>query len=592
MLEKMNQIASLIALLSSLLSIASSSTTLNPSPSKSTVTENLSSIKYQNPSAFVSTRTPDVEFKLREQQSSITSLPYSSVTGSLDVDATETKEPASFDLQEQSKETVSFGIRSFTVEISTEEKHSTTTAPNKTKQTTSNLPSSETSPSSSVSGETLSSSTISAAHIHDAITTDKPTLSVTKAAETVKFNTKLSQQTSKPNAVTDSTPSLSDDNVLNSNLNILFNDDEGDETSALNEMRYNRAEPGSHENEILNEINAGKNVYRIKIGEITTDEFDSGMNFKELQGQRLANRDKLPSDIPVHHEQLKVNIDDFFPSKIEDFKPIIEISNQKILRDKSALHNEQVKPDLAIKDTVKSGTRINTSNLDTTDIEIELLEDVLSPHSDGDDKKIRIDVGATRAVEKPIIKREQEATKINGDNPYIPRRTKKLDPSMKSNTQGFKRLHDFGMTKFSPAEGNKTQNKLLNRNPEFSTTKFYNSKESYSENLKKSKISSKPSFSSPAFIKSGKSLKQSEIPVEILSATTIKPQPVLTSTEAQKELLNPATSHPRILSRLQEKLNMLDCDLQNLSADMTVWRGNETHELNLPITVSRSHQMN
>lgn len=588
MLEKMNQIFSLIALLSSLLSIATSSTTIIPSPSQSIVTEK-TSVKYQNPSAFIST-LPEVAVKLEKKESSITSLPYSSVTRVIDV-ATEkaTKEPTSIDLQEQSKEIVSFGIRSFTVEISTEEKRSTTTAPNKTKQTTSNLPSLETSPSS-VSGETLSSSTISA-HMHDAITTENPTSSVTKTAKTVKLNAKHSQQTFMPNAVTDSISSLSNDNVLNSNLNILFNDDEEGETSALNEMRYNRAEPGSHENEILNEINTGKNVYRIKIGEITTDEFHSGMNFKEFQGQRQVNGDKLPSDIPVHHEQLKVNINDFFPSKMEDFKPIIEISNQKILKDKNVLHNEQVRPGFTIKDKVKSGTRINTSNIDTTDIEIELLVDTLSSHSDGDDKSSRIDE-ITR-VEEPVMKVEsQEASKISVDNPYIPRRTKKLDPSMKSNTQGFKRLHDFGMTKFSPAEANKTQNNVLNRNPEFSTTKFYNSKESYSEILIKNKISPKPSSSSPSYIKSGKSLKQSEVPVEVLSAITMKQQPVLTSTEAQKELFNPATSHPRILSRLQEKLNLLDCDLQNLSADMTVWRGNETHELNLPITVSGSHQMN
>lgn len=590
----MNQIVSLIALLSSLLSTVTSSTTLIPSLLNLTVKQELPSVEYQSPSAFTS-NLPEVALKLRDEQSSITSLPYSSVTRTVDV-ATEKiiKEPTNDDFQ-QSKEIISFGIRSFTVEISTEEKRSTTTAPNKTKQTTSNLPSLETSPPTSVSGETLSSlSSPVAAHIQLAISPTMPASSIENAAKDVKFNTNLSQQTSMTSSVTDSTSSLNDGNLLSSDLNILSSDDEEDETFALNEMRYNRAEPGSHENEISNEINTRKNVYRIKIGEITTDEFDSGMNFKEIEGQHNSNNDNLPSNIPVHHEQLKVNIDDFFPSKIEDFKPIIEISNQKILKDKNILHNEeQVKPDLAIKDKVKNGTRINTSNVDTTDIEIELLEDALSPHNDGDDKKIRIDEEVIQ-VEEPNIKRLQEVVKSNGDNLHIPRRTKKLDPSMKSNVQGLKRLHDFGMTKFSPAEVNKTQNKLLNRNPEFSTTKFYNSKESYSKSLKNNKSSSNPSSSSQASMKSVASLKQSAVPVQILSAVTMKSklQSVPTSNEAQKEFLNPATSHPRVLSRLQEKLNMLDCDLQNLSADMAVWRGNETHELNLPITVSGSHQMN
>ncbi|TDG45135.1 hypothetical protein AWZ03_008473 [Drosophila navojoa] len=39
---------------------------------------------------------------------------------------------------------------------------------------------------------------------------------------------------------------------------------------------------------------------------------------------------------------------------------------------------------------------------------------------------------------------------------------------------------------------------------------------------------------------------------------------------------------PRILSRLQEKINSLECDIQNVPQDSHLWRGNETHELLLP----------
>lgn len=46
-------------------------------------------------------------------------------------------------------------------------------------------------------------------------------------------------------------------------------------------------------------------------------------------------------------------------------------------------------------------------------------------------------------------------------------------------------------------------------------------------------------------------------------------------------------SRPRVLTRLQEKINSLDCDMQkSIPTDANVWRGNETHELNLPTTVS------
>lgn len=44
--------------------------------------------------------------------------------------------------------------------------------------------------------------------------------------------------------------------------------------------------------------------------------------------------------------------------------------------------------------------------------------------------------------------------------------------------------------------------------------------------------------------------------------------------------------HLRTLSRLQEKINALECDMQAIGVESTVWRGNETHELNLPTTVS------
>lgn len=39
-------------------------------------------------------------------------------------------------------------------------------------------------------------------------------------------------------------------------------------------------------------------------------------------------------------------------------------------------------------------------------------------------------------------------------------------------------------------------------------------------------------------------------------------------------------------ARLQERLGAIDCDLPVLPNESRLWRGNETHELNLPVTVS------
>lgn len=39
-------------------------------------------------------------------------------------------------------------------------------------------------------------------------------------------------------------------------------------------------------------------------------------------------------------------------------------------------------------------------------------------------------------------------------------------------------------------------------------------------------------------------------------------------------------------ARLEERLGAIDCDLPVLPRESRLWRGNETHELNLPVTVS------
>lgn len=188
-------------------------------------------------------------------------------------------------------------------------------------------------------------------------------------------------------------------------------------------------------------------------------------------------------------------------------------------------------------------------------------------------------------------------TKINTENSFIPRRVKKFDPIIKSGLsqlgQGPARIHDFGMTKFHLDLNNKTnaiKNQSETGKPAFSTTKFYNSKEFYSEILHKPIKAN--SFHDPSQKLSKvvdavreKLLKSNFVPIDKMDKTAVSTTNSPSQAAATSSVKIPPT-HIRVLSRLEEKINSLDCDIQNLPADSTIWRGNETHELNLPITVS------
>lgn len=56
---------------------------------------------------------------------------------------------------------------------------------------------------------------------------------------------------------------------------------------------------------------------------------------------------------------------------------------------------------------------------------------------------------------------------------------------------------------------------------------------------------------------------------------------------ARRQKLNSSSSAgTHSPARIQERLTAIDCDLPVLPRESRVWRGNETHELNLPVTVS------
>jgi hypothetical protein len=61
------------------------------------------------------------------------------------------------------------------------------------------------------------------------------------------------------------------------------------------------------------------------------------------------------------------------------------------------------------------------------------------------------------------------------------------------------------------------------------------------------------------------------------------------TTQTTSAATNPAERNylARTPSRLDERLEALDCDIPLLPAESRLWRGNETHELTLPITVRK-----
>lgn len=260
----------------------------------------------------------------------------------------------------------------------------------------------------------------------------------------------------------------------------------------VNPVAHNQAQKEIQENESEKQ----ERFYDIlKVGVMKTDEIRNGLQLNQL----AIN--------PIHQSEAKVNIDDFFPSKDEDFKSTNEV---KLIQDKTFIENGRL----------------------------------------------------------PSIFNSQKLN-FEKNGSFIPKRSKKLNP-VSLNTQGPQRINDFGMTKFSLKIENKSLDQLSNSKPEFSTTKFYNNKEVYSGSSHKVRNSLVPTISHTP--NKNKANKKKNIEKSIATKTT--------------EFIAKPTSHPIIPSRLEDKLNSIICVMPNLSTSSTVWRGNETHEINLPTKVS------
>nr|XP_016944912.1 uncharacterized protein LOC108020973 isoform X2 [Drosophila suzukii] len=85
-----------------------------------------------------------------------------------------------------------------------------------------------------------------------------------------------------------------------------------------------------------------------------------------------------------------------------------------------------------------------------------------------------------------------------------------------------------------------------------------------------------PSPESPSMI-----LATTTTMATLLATARTRPSPANPTKAAAKPI-----ARPRILSRLQEKINSLECEIPNVPQDSHLWRGNETHELLLPIVTT------
>lgn len=472
--------------------------------------------------------------------------------------------------------------------------------------------------------------------------------------------------------------------------------------------------------QISNEIKFDNGLYRFKLAEITTNEFENGIeqNIPEEVGKA---RKAHP------YNDGKINILDLYQTKIDDFKPVLDVSNTKLLKEKDVLRGGDN------SENIFSFQKIDLDNIPTSKIEIELIDDLSSSSTKSVDTiNIRSDDLTGKLQENDeIIKKIEESFKpeedffpnaktessaqsttisdhvtkptvlVNEDllrySGFIDRRVKKNDPSVKYkffNSQNLNlKREDIANTKFNADTTDVEGDLNKKEKPEFSTTKFYNSKELYSEILHKnldvnptkqspyinfklnkplttvftgdkSFVTAKPLIKTTTNINSPKLEKSN---VENIEKTHLQPtefsllkkensqvfvtpannnneekpteQPQIFATqmensskkiwnddssrgsknnvkeistvdkETTSEYLNSVSttiqpntiemdlttvqnhvkmffSRPPVITHLQEKINLLECEIANLPQETNVWHGNQTHTLNLPITVS------
>ncbi|XP_026844609.1 uncharacterized protein LOC6589783 [Drosophila persimilis] len=456
----------------------------------------------------------------------------------------------------------------------------------------------------------------------------------------------------------------------------------------------------------------------------------------DLNEEERARYDAMLAHQPTAS---KLNIVDLYPLKIEDFQPIIQNDNEELLRQRTIFtqpeNNEEYRQNLMPNEVdmvinrdeelVQEKLRVNQAIGDTTTTPIssqgttaDFTGKLLADQDDlitEIESKFQLQETTTTTTTTTTTAPKATTTTVRppsllkpGDS-FIDRRVKKSFefPMQHRASDVMAMPHiDFANTKFqtdsldSSVDGKAAVGSAMHMasHPEFSTTKFYNSKELYNEMLLHNKrklmketkstttmgasgaaespvksvedttqlplsvtlVADGQTFSptttaaapatptiSPATTpataaaaaadsttkttsavgnsgKYQKQLKRAKLllkaltppkpdklavvssPVKVATepspspspssttmATTPGPMMAMARTRPRPQRpVNPAKAaskpiaRPRILSRLQEKINSLECEIQNVPQDSHLWRGNETHELLLPIVTT------
>lgn len=251
---------------------------------------------------------------------------------------------------------------------------------------------------------------------------------------------------------------------------------------------------GYDDKSFVNDIHIEKQLknglYRIKIAEIITDEFDNALGDDEIEAS--INRNKL-------YNNGKINIADLYPSQDEDFGPIIKESNERLLKDKHIFVQDNGLDDdgnlmsssiidIDSQSNANGNSNGNTVNIPTTKIEIELIDepslssDVIihaknDEPTDGTDKITDFTQELLEENDKVVSTIERSfvnVNKANGDgkvsvSPFLPttlaypvntpiksmefidRRVKKHDPTFKHKIPDENEPNhvDFANTKFN-----------------------------------------------------------------------------------------------------------------------------------------------
>ncbi|XP_058819541.1 uncharacterized protein LOC131682226 [Topomyia yanbarensis] len=535
---------------------------MSENPSSTVVSGSSSAVEMNNPTEATESLTIGIGVEEISSSSSVSSL----------LDDAEIEKKADIELESETP-VISFGIRSFTVEVGTGTERSSdepvlvnaTQPENATQQ----------------NGEGATTQVISSS----------------ESSSVVQSTTATSASTGSEESTTTTAEGNHAETTSGRGLMQELTSDGGQTTVTINtkvpgEKLINMDDDSSEEQHLSNEIRVEKKngLFRIKIAEITTDEFDNGLHETDNENMLMPAGVVAPKSVYPS----KINIDDFYPSKLEDFKPPAGVNGikheanvgEKLLREKAILRNEDneklfestiMKPSEVlsiIDDKIDSSDENRNENekkgqdsgdISTTKIEIELIDDTseTSTNDEGkspidnitekleendevisrieenfkgyrtfdvpeeadleeptegkqDDEVITIAISSvtfsssqqlstlapptsspisgtttqfppTTEEEIPIAVSGSDIVKDNYGNLFIPRRVKKNDPTSSKinvfNSAPLKKI-DFANTKFntdnsgSPHDPNDAGKK---DKPEFSTTKFYNSKELYSE---------------------------------------------------------------------------------------------------------------